>query len=118
MKKYSKKWYLHQKVAVDINRLTLWTKEEKLKVVIDDLPYSFGGEHGMSVNNIYMRGWKNLMWVLEFCQKPRKFGEFGDILVHPILVFLTQRQILFLLKKYIPKKNLLKLLEKEIGKDI
>jgi len=112
MKKYSKKWYLHQKVTVDKNRLTLWTKEEKLKIIINDLPYSFGGEHGMSVNNIYMRGRKNLMWVLEFCQKPRKFGEFGEILVHPILVFFNTMADTFSFKEIHSKKEFIEFVGK------
>ena len=90
--KHSKLWYLSQEITVDRNRLTLWTKEEKLRVLINDLPYSFGGEHGMSVTNIYMKGWKNLMWVLEFRQKTE---EFGDILVHPVLVFFDKKNTKF-----------------------
>jgi hypothetical protein len=94
--KHSKLLYLRQEVTVDRNRLTLWTKEEKLKVLINNLPYSFGGEHGMSVNNIYMRGWKNLMWVLEFRQNTT---ELGDILVHPVLVFFDKKNNKFYYKQ-------------------
>ena len=94
--KHSKLWYLSQEITVDRNRLTLWTKEEKLRVLINDLPYSFGGEHGMSVTDIYMKGWKNLMWVLEFRQKTE---DLGDILVHPVLVFFDKKNNKFYYKQ-------------------
>lgn len=100
--KHSKLWYLRQEVTVDRNRLTLWTREEKLKVLISDLPYSFGGEHGMSVTDIYMKGWKNLMWVLEFRQNTT---ELGDILVHPVLVFVNKKTDTFYFKEIHSKEE-------------
>lgn len=94
--KHSKLWYLSQEITVDRNRLTLWTKEEKLKVLINDLPYSFGGEHGMSVTDIYMKGWKNLMWVLEFRESQ---GKCGNVLVHPVLIFMNPENNTFYFKQ-------------------
>lgn len=108
--KYSKLWYLSQEITVDGNRLTLWTKEEKLRVLINDLPYSFGGEHGMSVTDIYMKGWKNLMWVLEFRQKTE---EFGDILVHPVLVFFSTRTDTFYFKEIHSKEEFIEVAGKK-----
>lgn len=108
--KHSKLWYLSQEITVDRNRLTLWTKEEKLRVLINDLPYSFGGEHGMSVTNIYMKGWKNLMWVLEFRQKTE---EFGDILVHPVLVFFNTRTDTFYFKEIHSKEEFIEVAGKK-----
>lgn len=102
MKKYSKKWYLCQEVTVDRNRLTLWTREEKLKVLIDGLPYSFGGEHGMSVTDIYMTGRKDLMWVLEFRQSTDPCGE---VLVHPILIFINPDKKTFYFKQIHSKQE-------------
>ena len=107
--KHSKLWYLSQKITVDRNRLTLWTKEEKLRVLINDLPYSFGGEHGMSVTDIYMKGWKNLMWVLEFRQKT----ELGDILVHPVLVFFNTRTDTFYFKEIHSKEEFIEVAGKK-----
>ena len=107
--KHSKLWYLNQGITVDRNRLTLWTKAEKLRVLINDLPYSFGGEHGMSVTNIYMKGWKNLMWVLEFRQKT----ELGDILVHPILVFFNTRTDTFYFKEIHSKEEFIEVAGKK-----
>lgn len=108
--KHSKLWYLSQEITVDRNRLTLWTKEEKLRVLINDLPYSFGGEHGMSVTDIYMKGWKNLMWVLEFRQKTE---EFGDILVHPVLVFFNTRTDTFYFKEIHSKEEFIEVAGKK-----
>lgn len=102
MKKYSKKWYLQQDITVGTHDLWIYSLEDKKRVLIDNLPYGFTGPDGMSVTDIYMKGWKNLMWILEFRQDTTKFGK---ILVHPVLVFLDEKNNKFYYKQIHSKKG-------------
>ena len=96
MKKYSKKWYLKQNITVGTHDLWTYSLEDKKKVLIDNLPYGFTGPDGMSVTDIYMKGWKNLMWVLEFRESQ---GECGNVLVHPVLIFMNPENNTFYFKQ-------------------
>jgi len=40
-----------------------------------------------------MKGWKNLMWILEFRQNTT---ELGNILVHPVLVFFDKNKFYYI----------------------
>ena len=78
------KWYLEQEVTVNRKRLELWSSNDGFRVLFDDLPYSFGARSGMSVTDVYMKGWNDLLYVLAF----RKENDEGDSYVYPVLVFL------------------------------
>lgn len=78
------KWYLEQEVTVNRKRLELWSSNDGFRVLFDDLPYSFGARGGMSVTDVYMKGWNDLLYVLAF----RKENDEGDSYVYPVLVFL------------------------------
>ena len=69
MKKYSKKWYLRQKVTVDRNRLTLWTKEEKLKAFSEAKRVTKKGGY------IFVAYVMNDYSVITYCFKQRKIKE-------------------------------------------
>ena len=75
------KWYLEQEVTVNCKRLQLWSSNDGFRVLFDDLPYSFGA---MSVTDVYMKGWNDLLYVLAF----RKENDDGYSYVYPVLVFL------------------------------
>lgn len=86
MKKRNKNWYLKQDVSVSKNKLILWTRYEQMLTLISDLPYSYGLRGGKSVTDIYMKGWKDLMFVLEFADNTDKDIDF----IYPILVFINK----------------------------
>ena len=93
MKKNSKAWYLKQDVSVMQYKFRIWNEKE-WQTLISDLPYGFAGneENSMSVTDIYMKGWKNLMWVLEF---KKDLGDFQNIQVHLVLVFIDKNKCFY-----------------------
>lgn len=65
MLNHRKGWYLKQDAEVRSNGLFLWKKDGGRACLINNLPYAYGFG-GYSVTVVYMKGWKDLMYVLGF----------------------------------------------------
>lgn len=62
---HRKNWYLKQKAEVRSNGLFIWTNTDGRACLINNLPYAYGfGGHSVTI--VYMKGKKDLMFVLAF----------------------------------------------------